>query len=188
MLQHPRDPASSSKQPFDMKTLQSASCRMRQLDPRHYTQFQTLLIQLDQHSRCSRFGFPPSDAALTAHAGSAFQHSSSIIGAFVDNRLRGALEVYRGAVEQPAKVEIVVEQRWRRRGLATALLKCAAQWAASNDVYGLRLVFSRYNWPMRQLARKANARLDVLLGEICADIEIDLRKSQRLTSEQLQYG
>jgi GNAT superfamily N-acetyltransferase len=185
MIPHPREPGSSSKQVFDMIPPRSASFRLQQLAPRHYTQFQTFLIQLDQHSRCSRFGC---DAALTAHAGSAFQHSSSIIGAIVDNRLRGALEVYRGTVDEPAKVEIVVEQRWRRRGLATALLKCAAQWAVSNDVYGLRLVFSRYNWPMRQPARKANARLDVLLGEICADIEIDLKGIQRMTGEELQYG
>ena len=185
MIPQPRDPPSSSKQVFEINSLRSAPCRMRQLDLRHYRQFQTLLIQLDQHSRCSRFGFPASDAALTAHAGSAFQYSSRIIGAFVDNRLSGVLEVYRGTDEEPAKVEIVVEQRFRRNGIATALLRCAAQWAASNDVYGLRLVFSRYNWPMRQLVRRANARLDVLLGEICADIQV--QNASRMTSEELQY-
>ena len=40
--------------------------------------------------------------------------------------------------------------------------------AAGSETQGIRLIFTRDNWPMRQLARKANARFDLVLDEICA--------------------
>ena len=82
------------------------------------------------------------------------------------------LEVFASRFAGPAEVALVVDQHWRGRGFGTLLLTAAVQWARSTEIGSFRLIFSRHNWPMRQLVRKANANFDVLLGEICADIAI----------------
>src|SRR4051812_46893175 len=56
-----------------------------------------LLIGLDTASRCNRFGNAASDEALAAHADMAIQRASAVIGGFVDDALRGVLEIYTGA-------------------------------------------------------------------------------------------
>ena len=89
-----------------------------------------------------------------------------MIGAYVDESLRGALEVYSCAPLGAPEVALVVDQNWRRRGLGWALLRTAA----GSETQGIRLIFTRDNWPMRQLASKANARFDLVLDEICAEV------------------
>jgi hypothetical protein len=46
----------------------------------------------------------------------------------------------------------------------------------------IRMVFSRSNWPMRRLAGTANARLDLTLDEISAEIPVG--HSLRLSTAQ----
>ena len=78
-----------------------------------------------------------------------------------------------------ARVEaaLVVDARWRRQGLGRALLDAARDWAANHRITSVRLIFGRHNWPMRKLVAKANARLDIVLDDICSEIAIR-RKSE----------
>jgi hypothetical protein len=57
-------------------------------------------------------------------------------------------------------------------GIGSAQLETATRWAKRASVATLRTVISRDNWPMRQLAHKASARLDFDLDEILADIAV----------------
>jgi hypothetical protein len=57
------------------------------------------------------------------------------------------------------------------------LLEAAKEWAAQSGVKTLRMVIARNNWPMRQLAGKAGARLDIDLDEIFADIAVSSPKA-----------
>jgi GNAT superfamily N-acetyltransferase len=86
-------------------------------------------------------------------------------------RLIGVVEVFaaRGGV---AEVAFAIEANWRRRGIGSALLEAATRWAEQASVATLQMVISRNNWPMRQLAHKAGARLDFDLDEIFADIAV----------------
>jgi GNAT superfamily N-acetyltransferase len=79
-------------------------------------------------------------------------------------------------------LSLVVEPAWRRRGLGTALLGAAVSFAKSSDLTTLRLIFSRRNWALRQLALKTNARLDIVLEELRADIS--LRPKHRMNLDQ----
>jgi len=45
-------------------------------------------------------------------------------------------------------------------------------WATECDRTMLRMLFSRCNWPMRNLASNAQARLDLVSDEVLADIAI----------------
>ena len=65
-----------------------------------------------------------------------------------------------------------IDADWRRLGLGSALLEAATRWAQQAGVATLRMVISRNNWPMRQLAHKVGARLDFDLDEIFADIAV----------------
>jgi GNAT superfamily N-acetyltransferase len=134
--------------------------------------FVDLLVGLDSASRCSRFGFAANDTILAKHAATAIRHASKVIGIYPENHLRGVLEAYPCPNGDPTRIAVVVDQNWRRQGLGTALIQSALQWASSQQLEVVRLTFSRANWPMRHLAHKLNARLDVLLDELCADITV----------------
>jgi GNAT superfamily N-acetyltransferase len=161
--------------------------RIRDVTDECTSDFRNLLLGLDEPSRCSRFGFSASDAVLAKHAGTAIQRASKVIGIYAENSLCGVLEVYPCPNQGPAKIALVVGQNWRRQGLGTALIDSARQWASSQRIDKLRLIFSRANWPMRHLAHKINARLDVLLDELCADIIVGSSKERWNTSTSMQH-
>lgn len=131
-----------------------------------------LFLRLDTPSRISRFGSVVSDTALAAHARRALADADWIGAVFMDARLCAAVETYTLGSRDPrvAEAAFVVDPRWRRRGIATALLRASLRWARSSGIDTLRMVFSRSNWPMRKLASKGTANFTVLDGEISADL------------------
>jgi GNAT superfamily N-acetyltransferase len=144
--------------------------RTRRLAPEQLHALQDFFVRLDRDSRCRRFGYAASDDGVVAHAGTALEDPSCVIGVFVDESLRGVLEIYCCAPRPYSEAALVVSQDWRRRGLGWALLRAAATWVGEVRGHGIHLIFTRDNWPMRQLANKANARFDLMLDEICAEI------------------
>jgi GNAT superfamily N-acetyltransferase len=104
--------------------------------------------------------------AKEAVAGAAY-----MTGVFAVGRLIGVVEVF-AARDGVAEVAFAVDADWRRRGLGWALLETATRWAEQAGVATLRMVISRNNGPMRQLAHKAGARLDFDLDEILADVSV----------------
>ena len=110
------------------------------------------------------------DEALRVYARKAIALATCVIGVEVAGELRGVLELYAGGPASWAEVALVVEKSWRQRGLGWAMLSEAGRSADTAGTQTLRLIFSRHNWPMRKLASKAQARIDLDLDEICADI------------------
>jgi GNAT superfamily N-acetyltransferase len=156
---------------------ESAHCRncgqtVADLDTERASDFSGFLIALDERSRCSLFGYVVSNAMLLKHAETAIQGASKIIGVFVEDELRGVIEAYSRPKALHAEATLVVHQSWRRRGLGTALIQAAQEWALTRHLETLRLRFSPKNWPMRHLVQKADARLDMILDEMCADIVV----------------
>jgi GNAT superfamily N-acetyltransferase len=145
---------------------------IKQLRARHEADFRELLLNLDKPSRSIRFDGTVSDECLVRHCCCAFSSAAWIAGTFVDDGLRGVVEVYDVGDSRTVEAAFVVEQGWRRRGLGSALLNAAIQWARETDRIMLRMVFSRHNWPMRKLASNAQAQLDLRFGEITADVAI----------------
>jgi len=143
----------------------------------HEAQLSQLLVGLDQASRANRFGHPASDACVQAYAKSALTTATFMAGTFGDGTLVGVVEVFVGGSDGLAEVAFAVHGDWRRCGLCSALLEAAKEWAAQSGVKTLRMVIARNNWPMRQLADKASARLDIDLDEIFADIAVSSPKA-----------
>jgi GNAT superfamily N-acetyltransferase len=149
-----------------------AFIEIRDLDASDAVKFERLLLGLDCSSRCSRFGMMVSDGRLLEYAALAFENTLWVGGAFIDRELRGAGELY--ATEHPTVGEVgfVVEDRWRRRGLASALLEAAAAWALPAGIEQIRMICSRRDWPMRLLASRVAARLDLVLGDFVAETQV----------------
>jgi GNAT superfamily N-acetyltransferase len=156
-LEQDRRPRVSRQRPL--------SARTERLARPHRAELQEFFLRLDRDSRCRRFGHAASDHVVAAHAAAALE-DACVIGVLVDEILRGVLEIYSCAPHGLPEAALVVDQGWRRRGLGWSLLRAAA----ANETQGLRLIFTRDNWPMRQLASKAKARFDLVLDEICAEV------------------
>jgi hypothetical protein len=142
----------------------------------HRCEFEGLLIALDRDSRCSRFGYAASDAALVTHARSALQAARgtpSTLGVFIEHKLAGVAEIYRCNDPDKYEVALLVERPLRRRGLGWNLLRSSMHWARSANAESISLVFSRHNWAMRKLATRARAKLDLSLGELNAEIRLN---------------
>jgi GNAT superfamily N-acetyltransferase len=137
----------------------------------HECQLVELLCGLDRSSRVNRFGHPTSDACVRAYAKDAAAGAAFMAGALNAGRLIGVVEVF-AARNGVAEAAFAIDADWRRRGLGLALLEAATRWAEQAGIATLRMVISRNNWPMRQLAHKAGAQLDFDLDEISADIDI----------------
>jgi GNAT superfamily N-acetyltransferase len=145
---------------------------VRPLAREQLDELQDFFVRLDRDSRCRRFGHAASDESVVARAGVALEDASCVIGVFVDENLCGVLEIYSCNPQPYWEVALVVGQEWRRRGHGWALLRAAARWANVARRDSIRLIFTRDNWPMRQLANKANARFDLMLDEIWAEVTL----------------
>jgi len=148
----------------------------------HEPQLSQLLMSLDLPSRVNRFGHPASDACVRAYAKSAVATATFLAGTFVADTLVGVVEVFAAGRDGVAELAFAVHSDWRRRGLCSALMEVARQWAAQSGVRTLRMVIARNNWPMRQLAAKAGARLDLELDEIYADIALDIPTTRAIAA------
>lgn len=145
---------------------------IRSLTSSHQSDLEGLLVALDRDSRCSRFGYAASDAAMAAHSRSALQAASNTLGIFLDEKLAGAAEIYRCGDTGAYEVSLVVDRPLRKRGFGWNLLSSAVAWAQDAEADSVRLVFSRHNWPMRRLAARASAKLDLSLDELNAEIRL----------------
>jgi GNAT superfamily N-acetyltransferase len=154
---------------LDAANSRSRVCR---LGREHEADLAKLLKQLDRPSRISRFGQAASDACIEAYAKRALATAAFMAGVFVEDALVGVVEVFDAGSDGMAEIAFAVDADWRRLGFGTALLATAAQWARCSRVRILRMVISRNNWPMRHLAAKAGARLDLALDEIHADVAV----------------
>jgi GNAT superfamily N-acetyltransferase len=131
-----------------------------------------LLLGLDASSRTSRFSGTMKDTSLKQYARGAISSATLVAGAYIDGRLRGAVEIYDNPCGGFAEAAFVVHQDWRRQGIGFALLQIAQQWCKESRRPTMRLVFARCNLPMRKLASKAAAQIDLVMDEIVADVAI----------------
>ena len=151
-----------SLQIADGGTAAALRLETRELDPTNEAELRWLAARLDPLSR----------HLLNYSRSNGPQHSNRMIGVYVGCTLAGVLAFYESKRLDQINVALAVDTPWRRRGLGWALLVAAMRRAAGANQSYLRLIFSRHNWAMRELVRKADARLDLLMDEICADIEI----------------
>ena len=94
------------------------------------------------------------------------------VGAYVAGELAGFGQAYDGTPDGYVETTLFVHVEWRRQGIGTLLLRAAMDWARLRQASALRLVCARTDWPMRRLAEKFQARLNLAFGQIAADIAL----------------
>lgn len=116
------------------------------------------LLRLDAKSRRFRFGCAASDAAIQAHCLRHIAADGQILGAFVGDEMRGAVEL--NPISRPgygeAELALSVEKEFQRLGLGARLLARALQEMAPARAV---LVCWADNTGMVQLARRFAAEI-----------------------------
>src|SRR3954470_2170252 len=120
-------------------SLASGVAQTRLLSREHLGELQDFFVRLDRDSRCRRFGHAASDECVVARAGTALEDAACLIGVFVDDSLRGVLEIYCCDPHRYWEAALVVSRDWRRRGLGWTLLRAAAIWASAARRDSIRL-------------------------------------------------
>jgi GNAT superfamily N-acetyltransferase len=93
-------------------------------------------------------------------------------GLFVANELTGVSRASGVSREGHAEAMLFVDDEWRRQGIGTMLLEETLDWSRRCEATTLRLVCDRSDRPMRHLAEKFGARLDLVFGQMVADISL----------------
>jgi hypothetical protein len=132
------------------------------------------LLETDLETRASRFGGATSDAGVMTYARVTMQHARLLLGLFIDGKLRGLLEAH-DCGDRRMEVALIVASSFRRKGFGTSLLREAIAQSGHVDAVRYQMIFAPDNWAMRRIAQKSNAKLDLVLGEFCADIDLSRR-------------
>jgi len=119
-----------------------------------------------------------------ADGGAAFGEAAWTAGAFHEDELRGLISISDPSAHEPAKVFLLVDPAWRRKGVALALIEAAKAWAMDQGMQNFLMTCSRSDWPTRSLLERIGARLDLVFGEIVANVPIQHSKSEALTMGQ----
>jgi GNAT superfamily N-acetyltransferase len=105
----------------------------------------------------------------------ASRHLRWMAGVYLADELTGLVQTWAGPIDGQVEAALFVDLKWRRQGIGTLLLKATMDWAALHQARTLRFVCARTDWPMRHFAGKFGARLDLVLGQIVADIPLGQR-------------
>ena len=106
-------------------------------------------------------------------------------GAFHEDELKGLISISDPSAYEPARVFLLVDPAWRRKGIALALIEAAKVWAMDQGMQNVLMTCSRSDWPTRSLLEKIGARLDLVFGEIVANVPIQYSKSEARTTRQV---
>ena len=156
-------------QPRDHRIPPQTKIKCLEIAPR--ADFHSILAPPDRASQRDLCGNALTAVGCVDRSTCARDEAVRAFGAFVGGRLLGLLEIYKGGAGR-VEVTLIVERRWQNKGVGWALLSAAMELARQSDTQSMRLIFSRNNWPMRAIARKAGAQFNLVFGEIHADIAI----------------
>jgi GNAT superfamily N-acetyltransferase len=115
----------------------------------------------------------------SVESNSAPRGASWTVGAYFAEQLAGFIHAHGSPPDGRTEATLFVGAKWRRRGVGTLLLQAAVDWASCRRISTLRFVCARNDWPMRHFAEKFGARLDLVLGQIVADIPLAERINER---------
>jgi GNAT superfamily N-acetyltransferase len=114
----------------------------------------------------------------------AFAEAAWTAGAFHGDEIRGLISIADTAAGEAAKVFLLVDPKWRRKGVALALIEAAKAWAMDQGMQNFLMTCNRSDWPTRSLLERIGARLDLVFGEIVAHVPIHNPNREARTAER----
>lgn len=130
---------------------------IRPLVPEESRTLAAHLRRLDNDSRRRRFGLEVGDGFIDRYARNIDWDRAFVLGYFEGGALRGAVEAAWPAVDWldgAAEIAVQIEAGWRRRGIASALLRAASRLARARGIAGIFFSALAENDPLRRLVRR----------------------------------
>lgn len=119
------------------------------------------LMRLDPLSRFMRFGGVVSDAALARHATRALSGRTTVVGYFVEGKLRAVAELHplprRAGHPAAAEAAFSVERDFQGQGIGTELMRHIVLLARNRGIADVEVVFLPQNGRMKSLAVQHDA-------------------------------
>ncbi len=143
---------------------------VRKLRDHECSSFQQFLLGLDHKSRRDRFCSTVSDTFLAKYAEQTWRTGAVVVGAFSGGQLCGVAELHPAGRDGVAEAAFAVRPEFRKRGVGSSLLEAVLGAAANRGYLRVRTVCLPTNSAMRQLARKAGARLELTIDEVNGEI------------------
>ena len=128
------------------------------------------LRRLDGTSRRRRFGLAVGDGFIDRYARGIDWQRAFVLGYFEGGTLRGAVEAAWPAadwLDGAAEIAVQIEAGWRRRGIASALVKAALRRARGRGITGIFFTALAENEPLRRLV----GRLGVPVALVGSELE-----------------
>jgi GNAT superfamily N-acetyltransferase len=158
---------------------------LQHLGPRDHGAILNLLRGSGQPSCAEPHGIAISPNYLDNGSSLASPDVRWMAGVYFADELTSVVQACDGSFDGQLETSLFVDEKWRRQGIGTLLLKATMDWASLRRASTLRFVCARTDWPMRRLAEKFGARLDLVLGQIVADISLGqcINERQRAPSK-----
>jgi GNAT superfamily N-acetyltransferase len=140
----------------------------RKLTPADSQEILQHLLRLDPVDRRCRFHAAASDESVAEHVKKLDWMRAHMIGCFQGGKLRGLAELAfeRLWMPQEAELAVTVEAPWRQRGVATQLVRRAAELARNRGIHTLTMLCLTDNQPMRRIATRLSGKLLLEDGQI----------------------
>ncbi len=155
---------------FTSTTNSPPSVLVRKLRQDELSSYKSFLLGLDEPTRRNRFCSTVSDAFVKLYAERTWRAGALVIGAFSAGQMCGIAELHPAGAPSLAEAAFAVKPEFRNRGVGTSLLDAVLLGAGNRGYDRVRTVCLPTNVAMRQLARKACARLELAVDELKGEI------------------
>ncbi|PWC33591.1 GNAT family N-acetyltransferase [Azospirillum sp. TSO35-2] len=163
---------------------------IRKIMPTELPLYRAHLLRLDRADRYARFTGTLSDDAVERHCAAIDWGRTTLVGAFLNGELRGAVELCGDRILWPNQAEfgISVEKELQGKGVGSTLVRRVLTVARNRGVRHVHMMCMAGNVRMRALARRFGGRLALDCGEITAQFELPPPNQFSLALEALEDG
>ncbi len=148
----------------------SSTVLVRKLRQDELSSYKEFLLGLDEATRRNRFCSTVSQTFIRRYAQQTWSRGALVIGAFSAGQLCGIAELHPAGAPSVAEAAFAVRPEFRNRGIGASLLGAILLGAANRGYDRVRTVCLPSNIAMRQLARKAGAKLELAVDELKGEI------------------
>ncbi|HYH36923.1 MAG TPA: GNAT family N-acetyltransferase [Azospirillum sp.] len=162
----------------------------RKLLPQERHRYPGHLLRLERRDRYARFTGTVSDAVIERHCATLDWGRTTVVGAFHQGELRGAVELCTDRLLWPHEAELAVsvETPFQGQGVGTALVRRALTIARNRGIAKVHMLALADNRRMRALARRFGGALVLDGGELAMAIGLPPPNQFSLALEAFEAG
>lgn len=163
---------------------------IRKIMPTELPLYRAHLLRLDPADRYARFAGTVSDEVIERHCAGIDWTRTTLIGAFLNGEIRGAVELCGDRTLWPDEAEfgVSVEKEIQGRGVGSTLVRRALTVARNRSIAKVHMLCLAENVRMRALARRFGGSMEMEYGEITARFDLPAPNQFSFALEALEDG